>query len=107
MSLTLHGYWRSGAAWRVRIPLALKGVAYAQVTHDLRTSAQKDPGFLTLNPQGLVPALDIGEAVLIQSLTILEWLDERYPEPVAQRAYGTSTGACDGRCYRLRHPSAQ
>lgn len=81
MPLTLHGYWRSGAAWRVRIALALKGVAYAQVTHDLRTGAQKDPGFLALNPQGLVPALDIGEAVLIQSLAILEWLDERYPEP--------------------------
>jgi len=81
MPLTLHGYWRSGAAWRVRIALALKGVAYAQVTHDLRTGAQKDPGFLMLNPQGLVPALDIGEAVLIQSLAILEWLDERYPEP--------------------------
>jgi maleylpyruvate isomerase len=81
MPLTLHGYWRSGAAWRVRIALALKGVGYAQVTHDLRTGAQKDPGFLTRSPQGLVPALDIGEAVLIQSLAILEWLDERYPEP--------------------------
>jgi maleylpyruvate isomerase len=81
MPMTLHGYWRSGAAWRVRIALALKGVAYVQVTHDLRTGGQKDPGFLTLNPQGLVPALDIGEAVLVQSLAILEWLDERYPEP--------------------------
>ena len=81
MPLTLHGYWRSAAAWRVRIALALKGVAYAQVAQDLRTDAHKDPTFLALNPQGLVPALDIGDAVLTQSLAILEWLEERFPEP--------------------------
>lgn len=77
----LHGYWRSSASYRVRLALALKGLAYEQVTHDLRTGAQRDPAFLTLNPQGLVPALAVeGGPVLVQSLAILEWLEERFPE---------------------------
>ena len=81
MTLTLHGYWRSSAAYRVRIALALKEVAYEQANHDLRTGAQGDTAYRTLNPQGLVPALDTGEAVLTQSPAILEWLDETYPNP--------------------------
>ncbi|WP_408589865.1 maleylacetoacetate isomerase [Novosphingobium sp.] len=81
MSLTLHGYWRSGAAWRVRVGLALKGLDHASVPHDLRLGEQASPAYLMLNPQALVPALDTGEGVLIQSLAILEWLDEAYPQP--------------------------
>jgi len=81
VSLTLHGYWRSTTAYRVRIALALKGVAYAQVTHDLRKGAQREPGYRALNPQGLVPALDTDDAVLTQSPAILEWIDETYPDP--------------------------
>ncbi len=81
MSLTLHGYWRSTTAYRVRIALALKGVAYAQVTHDLRKGAQREPGYRALNPQGLVPALYTDDAVLTQSPAILEWIDETYPNP--------------------------
>lgn len=81
MSLTLHGYWRSGAAWRVRIALALKGLAYEQVPHDLRTGAQGHADYRALNPQGLVPALDIGGAVLMQSLAMIEWLEETFPTP--------------------------
>lgn len=80
--LTLHGYWRSSAAYRVRIALNLKGVSYDQVTYDLRQKAEKADAFATLNPQKLVPALqtDTG-AILTQSLAILEWLEEAHPEP--------------------------
>ncbi len=81
MSLTLHGYWRSTTAYRVRIALALKGVTYAQVTHDLRKGAQREAGYRALNPQGLVPALETEDAVLTQSPAILEWIDETYPDP--------------------------
>lgn len=81
MSLTLHGYWRSTAAYRVRIALALKGVEYAQVTRDLRVGAQRGAGFRALNPQGLVPALETDGVVLTQSPAILEWIDETYPAP--------------------------
>lgn len=79
--MLLHGYWRSTAPYRVRIALELKGVAFAQVTHDLRAGAQRDPAYLALNPQGLVPALETGGTVLTQSPAILEWLEERYPAP--------------------------
>ncbi len=79
--LKLHGYWRSSAAYRVRIALNLKGLDYSQVNHDLRQGEQRDPGYMALNPQGLVPALDIGDHVITQSPAILEWLEERYPDP--------------------------
>ncbi|KQN27976.1 maleylacetoacetate isomerase [Sphingomonas sp. Leaf34] len=81
MTPTLHGYWRSTAAYRVRIALALKRVDYAQVTYDLRTDAQREAGYHALNPQGLVPALETNDAVLTQSPAILEWIDETYPDP--------------------------
>ncbi|MEA1083325.1 maleylacetoacetate isomerase [Sphingomonas sp. CD22] len=79
--MILHGYWRSGAAYRVRIALALKRVAYDQVNHDLRTGGQADPAYVALNPQRLVPALEVDGLVLTQSIAILEWLDERFPDP--------------------------
>ncbi len=89
MTLTLHGYWRSTASYRVRIALNLKGVAYDQATHDLRTGAQRDAAYLALAPQGLVPALETPEGPLTQSLAILEWIEERWPEPalLPQDAY--------------------
>ena len=79
--MILHGYWRSGAAYRVRIALALKGLAYDQVNHDLRTGGQAEPAYAALNPQRLVPALEVDGIVLTQSVAILEWLDERFPDP--------------------------
>lgn len=81
MALVLHNYWRSGTSYRTRIALNLKGLDYAQVTYDLRTGGQNDPAYRVLNPQGLVPALEADGTVLTQSPAILEWLDERYPEP--------------------------
>lgn len=83
--MILHEYWRSGTSYRTRIALALKGVAYEQVSHDLRTGEQRSAAYLALNPQGLVPALETdaneGGSVLTQSPAILEWLEERYPDP--------------------------
>ena len=79
--MILHGYWRSGAAYRTRIALALKGIDYEQQGHDLRTGAQKDPAYLALNPQGMVPALEAEGVVLTQSPAILEWLEETHPTP--------------------------
>lgn len=79
MTPVLHGYWRSSAAYRVRIALALKGVAFDQVTHDLRRGEQRALG--ALNPQPLVPALETADGVLTQSPAILEWIEETWPQP--------------------------
>ncbi|MDT0574981.1 maleylacetoacetate isomerase [Croceicoccus sp. F390] len=80
--LILHGYWRSGTSYRTRIALALKRLDYRQVTHDLRTGAQQLDTFRSIAPQGLVPVLEEeGVYVLPQSPAILEWLEERHPEP--------------------------
>lgn len=80
-ALRLHGYWRSGTSYRVRLALALKGVPYEQVTHDLRRQEQRSSDYLAIAPHGLVPALEAGELVLIQSPAILEWIEERWPHP--------------------------
>jgi maleylpyruvate isomerase len=81
LKLHLHDYWRSTAAYRVRIALNLKGLAYTRTAHDLRLGAQRDPAYLALAPQGLAPALETEDGVLTQSLAILEWLDETHPTP--------------------------
>ena len=80
--MKLHGYFRSSASYRVRIALNLKGLSADQLSHHLRKGEQRDPAYLALNPQGLVPALqDDAGAVLTQSLAIIEWLDEIHPVP--------------------------
>jgi len=80
-ALTLHGYWRSSAAYRVRIALNLKALAYDQVAHDLRVGAQRDAGYQALSPQGLVPVIEADGLILAQSPAILEWIEERWPRP--------------------------
>ncbi len=81
MTLRLHTYWRSSAAWRVRTALALKGLEWEAVARDLRKGGQSAPDYLALNPQALVPALEVEGDVLTQSLAICEYLEERWPEP--------------------------
>jgi maleylpyruvate isomerase len=79
--MKLHGYFRSSASYRVRIALNLKGLGAEHLAHHLRKGEQRDPAYLALNPQGLVPTLQDDGAVLTQSLAIVEWLDETHPEP--------------------------
>jgi maleylacetoacetate isomerase len=79
---TLHSAWRATAPYRVRIGLALKGVDYGYAPVDLIAGQQREPEYKAVNPQGLTPALDLGDGqVLTQSLAILEWLEETRPEP--------------------------
>jgi maleylacetoacetate isomerase/maleylpyruvate isomerase len=78
---TLYSYWRATAPYRVRIGLALKGLDYDYAPIDLLAGDQREATYKGVNPQGLTPALDIGGDVLIQSLAILEWLEETHPEP--------------------------
>ena len=80
--MKLHGYFRSSESYRVRIALNLKGLSAEQLSHHLRRGEQRAPGYLAINPQGLVPALqDDRGTILTQSLAIIEWLDEIHPEP--------------------------
>ena len=79
--MKLHGYFRSSASYRVRIALNLKGLGAEHLPHHLRKGEQCAPAFLAINPQGLVPALEADDAVLTQSLAIIEWLDETHPDP--------------------------
>lgn len=80
--LTLYNYWRSGPSYRVRIALALKGLAYRYVSVDLRAGAQGDPANAARNPQRLAPTLELADGTfLTQSPAILEYLEEAYPAP--------------------------
>ncbi|MFC3283247.1 maleylacetoacetate isomerase [Litchfieldella rifensis] len=79
---TLYGYFRSSAAYRVRITLNLKGLAYDQAPVNLIKGEQRAEVYMARHPQGLVPMLTIDDGTqLIQSLAICEYLEERYPEP--------------------------
>lgn len=81
MTLRLYDYWRSSAAYRVRIALNLKGVAYDAVPVSLVDGAQRDPAYIAKNPQGFVPMLEAGDVRLTQSMAIIDWLDATYPDP--------------------------
>ncbi|WP_310475928.1 maleylacetoacetate isomerase [Sandarakinorhabdus sp.] len=79
--MTLHSYWRSTAAWRVRLALQLKGIPHNIAPVNLLQGDQRSAAHLALNPQGLVPVLEHDGAVLTQSLAIIEYLDELHPDP--------------------------
>jgi maleylpyruvate isomerase len=102
--MKLHGYYRSSAAYRVRIALKLKGLEAEQAFVHLRRQEQGAAAYRELNPAGLVPALEHEGRLLTQSLAIIEYLDERFPTPpllpvaAADRAYVRSLAlaiACD------------
>jgi len=85
MTLRLWSYWRSSSAWRVRIGLGLKGLAYEPRIVDLAAGEQFSDDHRARSPLGQVPALEVDEdgrkRTFVQSMAILEWLDERFPEP--------------------------
>jgi maleylacetoacetate isomerase len=102
--LLLHTFWRSSAAYRVRIALALKGLEVEQHAIKFARSEHRQADYLDINPQGLIPALEHNGEVLTQSLAIIEYLDEQFGGPnlvwgnAAQRARIRSIAqhiACD------------
>lgn len=78
--MKLHGYYRSSTSYRLRIALELKGLAYENIPVDLLTSEQKGPAFTSRNPFGSVPMLEADGRDRAQSMALIEWLDEAYPE---------------------------
>lgn len=79
--MKIYNYFRSGTSHRLRIVLNLKELDWDYVAVDLRAEAHFDAAFKALNPQGFVPMLIDGDLVLTQSPAIIEWLEERYPQP--------------------------
>lgn len=104
MKLVLHGYFRSGTTYRVRLALNWKRVNYDYVPVNLVEGDQSKPAYRSKNPQGLVPALEADGVILTQSPAILEWLEEVFPDrpllpsdPIARarvRAFAAAIG-CD------------
>ena len=81
MSMKLYNFFRSGTSHRLRIALNLKGLTYEYLPVDLRSEQHLKADYKALNPQGLVPTLLVDGQVLIQSPAIIEWLEERHPDP--------------------------
>jgi maleylacetoacetate isomerase len=92
--IQLYHYWRSSSSWRVRWALNLKGLPYSAIHINLLEAEQRSPEFLKLNPAGTVPTLMTKSIRLVDSMAILEWLEESYPDhhpllpkDAASRAY--------------------
>jgi len=79
--IRLYDYWRSSAAYRVRIALNLKGLAYTSVPVNLLASEQSGEPYRDKNPQGLVPTIEVDGRRIVQSLAIIDYLDRRFPDP--------------------------
>ncbi len=79
--MRFHGYYRSSTSYRTRIVLALKGLHYEVVPVALDQGEQSAPAFRSLNPMGAVPALETDDGLFVQSPAIIEYLEERFPEP--------------------------
>jgi maleylpyruvate isomerase len=79
--MKLYTFFRSGTSHRLRIALNLKGLTVEQVAIDLRRERHLTPEFKRINPQQLVPALEVDGRILTQSPAIIEWLEERHPQP--------------------------
>ena len=106
--MRLYTYFRSSAAYRVRIALNLKGLAYESIPVNLLKGEHGASAYMAVNPQGRVPSLETDGAVLIQSPAILEYLEETHPEPPllpsdpVARARVRHAHCGIGRIYRVR-----
>ena len=78
--MKLYGYFRSGTSHRTRIAMNLKGLAYEYIAVNLAKDQQLESAFKAINPQGLLPVLQVDDLLLYQSPAILEWLEDVYPE---------------------------
>ncbi len=81
MSIKLYNHFRNSAGYRARIALNLKSVSYEHVSIPLMSNAHQTPEFLAMNPQGLIPALEVDGHMIAQSFAIIDYLDRTYPEP--------------------------
>src|SRR3954453_9467712 len=81
MSITVYGFWRSLASFRVRVALKLKGLPFEEIPVDILSGEQFDPGYDAVNTERVVPTLVHSEHRVFQSLAIIEYLDDLMPEP--------------------------
>lgn len=78
--IELYHYWRSSCSWRVRWALKHKGIAYKDHPINLLKNEQNSPEYLKINPGGFLPALKVGNTIYAESMAILEWIEEMYPQ---------------------------